>query len=70
MNLRNNRGQSALLLAVEEDSPDIARALLERGARVNDKNALEKTALEIAEEKLTGDAKTEMVLLLKKAGAQ
>lgn len=70
LHARNARGQTALMRAVRWGWTDAVLTLLRRGARVNDEDAYGKTPLNFAEEDLKDPQRTEMIRILKKAGAQ
>ena len=58
------------MLAVQEGQINEVQALLRRGAKVNDEDAIGKTVLNYAEEDLEGQEKMDMMRILKKAGAK
>ena len=64
------KGRTALMLAVQQGQINEVQALLRRGAKVNDEDADGKTTLNYAEEDLEGQEKTDMIRILKKAGAK
>ena len=63
-------GETALIIAAARGDRGIVRALLERGARVNEKDIKGKTALDYAEDISDEKRKAEIARLLKQAGAK
>ena len=70
LHAKDVKGRTALMLAVREGQIDTVQALLRRGARVNDEDANGKTTLNYAEEDLKEQTRTDMIRILKKAGAK
>lgn len=70
INAKNIKSRTALMLAVREGQIETVQALLRRGARVNDEDANGKTTLNYAEEDLKEQTRTDMIRILKKAGAK
>lgn len=70
INAKSIKGRTALMLAVRQGQIETVQALLRRGAKVNDEDANGKTTLNYAEEDLKEQARTDMIRILKKAGAK
>jgi uncharacterized protein len=70
VNLRNRRGRTALMLAAETGDTSVVSALLTRGAHPNEKDISGKTALQVAKEGVEGKGRTEVIRLLRQAGAK
>jgi hypothetical protein len=66
INAKNNRGNTALMLAAFMDNAEIAKLLIEKGADVNAKNQTGNTALKTAKRLEHGD----IVKLFEEAGAK
>jgi ankyrin repeat protein len=62
-----DQGRTPLIVAVLGGYTDIVRALLERGADINEKDNSGKTALELAEERLQGERGAKILQMLKEA---
>ena len=74
MNAQANDGGTALIQAALNSYPAIVKLLIDHGANVNAKTKSGKTALSYAEDQgagfISGESRTEIVTLLKQAGAR
>lgn len=70
LHIKSKKGTTALVLAVREGRIEVVQALLRRGVKANDEDAIGKTVLNYAEDHLEGQMQTDMIRILKKAGAK
>jgi ankyrin repeat protein len=70
VNAKSAKGKTALMVAVDYGSLETVQALLRRGAKVNDEDAVAKTVLNYAEAYPQEPTRTDMIRVLKKAGAK
>jgi ankyrin repeat protein len=70
LNAKSTKGKTALMVAVQYGSLDTVQALLRRGAKVDDEDAVAKTVLNYAEGYPQEPTRTDMIRVLKKAGAK
>ncbi len=70
LHARSEKGRTALMIAVGAGNIGRVKALLRRGAKVNDEDARAKTALNYAEEYEYQDKREDLIRVLKKAGAK
>jgi ankyrin repeat protein len=68
--LKTVNGRTPLMLAAINGHTDVVKLLARYNAQLNQRDSMGKTALQLAQEKLTGDTRDEIVHLLRAAGAR
>jgi uncharacterized protein len=70
LHVKTEKGRTALMWAVKQGQVEAVQLLLRRGARVNDEDEIGKTVLNYTEDLQQGQTQTDMIRILKKAGAK
>jgi len=70
INAKTDKAMTPLMLATINGHSHIVRDLVKRGASLNGQNYAGKTALQLAQERLKGEVRDEIIHLLRRGGAK